>query len=471
MKITLLYPPISKEERYGSSLGSAGGRQIPLGLFYLAAYVRKHGYEVQAIDAEAEDLTTEACLDKIEAFGPDVLGVSSTTVAFHRALEVTQDFHKRHPDVFTIIGGPHPSSNPAHALSFGCFTCAAMGEGEESLRQLLARIEAKEDWRTIKGIAHCDGKGGVTINPSMPFISDLDELPFPAYDLIPDITVYTPPPSNYRDFPVANVITSRGCPNQCTFCDQNVFGRKLRQRSPKNIADELELLHNTYGIREIAFVDDTFTINLHRIPELFAILKERNISFSWSCMSRINTLTREAVHQMRETGCWRISFGIESGNKRILELIKKNINLEQVRTVLQWCREENIETSGFFIIGHPGETLETIEDTIRFAVSLPLTAMVTTINTPIPGSTQYAEYDKYGTLDKTDWAKFNYWRPVFIPYGLDQQTVMDKHKSFYRRFYFRPKIVLHFIKSFFSKHGLKRFWHLFRSLPYLLLGK
>lgn len=471
MKITILYPPISKEERYSSSLGSSGGRQIPLGIYYLAAYVRQCGHEVQAIDAEAEDLTAQECLEKIEAFGPDVLGISSTTVAFHRALEVTTLFVQAHPDVFTVIGGPHPSSNPEHTLGYSCFHCAVLREGEETLKELLECLETKKDWHGLDGIAYRDDAGKCIVNKHRAQIADLDSLPFPAYDLIPDISVYTPPPSNYRSFPVANIITSRGCPNQCTFCDQNVFGRRLRQRSPENIAEELLLLRNTYNIQEIAFVDDTFTINYSRIPQIFSILQKAGVSFTWSCMSRVNTLTREAVRQMREYGCWRISFGIESGDPEILKTIKKNISLEQVREVLQWCKEEHIETSGFFMVGHPGETKESMEKTIRFALSLPLSSMVTTINTPIPGSPQYAEADKYGTLDATDWAEFNYWRPVFIPNGLDQKQLLETHHSFYRRFYFRPRIVLVFLKSFFSKGGLKRLFYLIKSMPYLLFGK
>lgn len=451
VKVSIIYPPISREERFGTSLGHSGGRQIPLGIFYLAAYVRKHGHTVQVIDAEAENLTTDGCVKKITSFAPDVLGISSTTVAFHRAIELAKAYRAAHPDVFTVIGGPHPSSNIELTLRYDCFSCAVFGEGEETLGELLRCLAEGEEWRSLDGIAYRGNEGKVTINNRRKAIECLDSIPFPAYDLIPDITVYSPQPSKYRRFPVANIITSRGCPNQCSFCDQSVFGRTLRQRSPENIASEMQLLRNAYGIQEINFVDDTFTIGFQRIPKIFAILKDADIDFSWMCNSRINTLTREGVRQLREYGCWQVAFGLESGDAEILKKIKKNINLDQVREVLQWCRDEGIETSGFFMIGHPGETLESIERTMAFALSLPLSGLVASINTPIPGSPQYAEIKEYGSLDETDWTRFNLVRPVFIPKGLDEKMLLQKHRELYRRFYFRPHIIFSFLRSFFEK--------------------
>lgn len=471
MKLTLLYPPISNQERYSSSIGASGGRQIPLGIYYLAAYAREKGHTVQAIDAEAEGLTAKQCVEKISTFNPDVLGISSTTVSFHRALEVASLFHSICPETFLLLGGPHVSAAPEAALRDTCFTAGAIGEGEETLAELLDCIASEEDWRAINGIAYATGGGGVVVNSRRQPIKNLDLLPFPAYDLIPDIGIYTPPTYNYRDLPVTNIITGRGCPNQCTFCDQSIFGRTLRQRSPENIAAEIILLSKQYGIKEISFVDDTFTINFERVPRIFKILRDAGISLPWTCYSRINTITRNDIKAMREMGCWRISFGIESGDPEILKTIKKNIDINQVREVMRWCAEEKIETSGYFMLGHPGETRETIEKTISFALSLPMSVMSVTLNTPFPGSPQHSEWERYGTLDQTDWSSFNNWRPVFIPAGLDQELLLRKQKEFYRKFYFRPRIIFAYLKSFLRPNGFKRFWSLFKALPFLFLGK
>ncbi len=352
-------------------------------------------------------------------------------------------------------------------MSFPAFDFAVVGEGEATLEQLARTIAAGGELSAVEGIAFRQG-GELIVTPPRPPLMDLDSLPNPAYDLIPDLAVYTPPPCNYKKQPVASIITSRGCPNVCTFCDRAVFGQCLRQRTAAHIADEIEHLYHAYGVREIAFVDDTFTIRPARVRELFELLAKKEIAFPWTCMSRINTVDRDTLRFMGQHGCWHVSFGIESGKEEILRLIKKNISLDQVRRVVGWCRELGIHTKGFFIIGHPGETIETMEETIRFGIDLPLDDVVVTINTPIPGSQQHAEARQYGTLDETDWSKFNYWCPVFVPFGLTRELLLEKQKEFYRRFYLRPRILWRYGLSFLSPTGPRRFWSLCRTLPFLL---
>lgn len=467
MRVLLIYPPISKQERYSSAIGNAGGDQIPLGVFYLAAYLRAHGHEVMVVDGEARGLDCGQIAAIAEAFGPGLVGISSTTVAFHRALEVSEAIRQCRPDTPIVLGGPHVSSNASHAMSFSVFDYGILGEGEAALEELARVLETAGSPGDIPGLAWRDGEQ-LSINPPRKLQESLDLLPFPAYDLIPDLSVYRPPPCNYQKAPVVNVITSRGCPNQCTFCDRSVFGQRVRQRSAGNIAEEIALLVSTYGVREIAFVDDTFTIRPQRIRELFAILEEERISFPWTCMSRVDTVDEDLLRFMRDHGCWHISFGIESGNEAILQQIKKRISLPQARQVIGWCVKLGIRTKGFFIVGHPGETEETIEQTIRCALDLPLDDIVATLNTPIPGSPQYAEIEAWGTLDATDWSQFNYWRPVFVPKGLSHEMLLARHREFYRRFYFRPRILWRYFLSLFSPTGLQRLSSLVRSLPFVL---
>jgi radical SAM superfamily enzyme YgiQ (UPF0313 family) len=308
------------------------------------------------------------------------------------------------------------------------------------------------------------------VTPPREFIDDLDSLPFPAYDLIPDIQLYTPPPCNYQTLPVINMITSRGCPNQCSFCDHNIFGRKYRQRSAENIVGEIKQVRREYGIREIAFVDDTFLIDKKRIYRLFELLERERISFFWTCMSRINHTDYEFLKFLKSKGCWHISFGIESGDENILKAIKKNISLAQAEQVIAWCHELGIKTKGFFIMGHPGETLETMDKTIRLACRLKLDDIVATLNTPIPGSQQYAEADRYGSLDRTNWAEFNYWRPVFVPRGLTRELLLQKHREIYRKFYLRPRILWRYLGSFWGRGGGKRLWTVLRASLFMFHG-
>lgn len=467
MRVLLIYPPISKEERYSSAIGSAGGRQMPLGVFYLASYLRRRGHRIEVIDGEAENLSTDDILERAERFQPELVGISSTTVAFHRAVEVGREIKSRRPEWPIVLGGPHVSSNPTHAMSFSTFDYAIVGEGERPLSRLVEALERDEDLASVDGLIWRRGEKPF-VNPPAPQIENLDSIPFPAYDLSAGLSLYAPPPCNYKKLPVANVITSRGCPNQCTFCDRSVFGRTLRQRSAENVAAEIEYLWHEHNVREIAFVDDTFTLRPQRIRELFQILDRKGISFPWTCMSRINTVDEELLRLMRDRGCWHISFGIESGNEDILRRIKKNISLERARQVVQCCAKLGMRTKGFFIVGHPGETLETIEQTIDLALEMKLDDMVATINTPIPGSQQFREAAQYGSLDESDWSKFNYWRPVFVPRGLTRDQLLAKHREFYRRFYFRPRILWRYMLSFISPSGPRRLWALLRSLPYVL---
>lgn len=456
-KILLIYPPISSKERYSSEIGNSGGKQIPLGVYYLAAFLRERNYDAQVIDAEAQNLTTEDILCRIKQFAPDFIGISTTTVAFHRALETANAIKELYSTPI-IIGGPHPTANYTHAMSFPAFDYAVLREGEFSLYELCEALTNKTPLDSVGGIVYrsSEAENGLVKTNPREYIEDLDIVPFPALDLIPDINAYNPPPSNYKELPAISVITSRGCPSQCTFCDKNVFGNAYRKRSAENVFEEIKMLREKYGVREISFVDDTFLIDKQRVRTLFAMLKEAGIFIHWTCMSRITDVDREYLQFLKENGCWHISFGIESGDENILKTIKKPLVLNKVGSVVTWCRELSIKTKGFFIVGHPLETEETINKTIRYALSLKLDDVVCTINTPIPGSPQYARVSEFGTLDNTDWAEYNYWRPVFVPKGLSKELLLKKHKEFYRRFYLRPRVLFRYFLSFFGRGGLRR---------------
>jgi len=332
-----------------------------------------------------------------------------------------------------------------------------LGEGEFTLLELLQALNEGKTTENIAGLIFKTPIGNIELTNRREFIENLDAIPFPAYHLIDDISLYTPPPSNYKTLPVVNIITSRGCPGKCTFCDKNIFGDLCRKRSAENIVEEIKLLRNSYHVNELAFVDDTFLLDRKRVYRLFELLDEENIHFPWTCMSRINDVNEEYLTFLKKHGCWHISFGIESGNAEILQLIRKHISLQKTVDTISLCHRLGIKTKGFFIIGHPGDTLQTIDETIRFACRLKLDDIVVTLNTPIPGSQQFDETNKYGTLDKTDWNNFNYWRPVFIPTGLDQETLLKKHREIYRKFYLRPSKLWRYFLSFFGKGGGKRF--------------
>lgn len=465
-----MYPPITRLERYSSVIGSGGGLQIPLGIFYLASCLRDNGFEADVLDAEAGRLNYDDIIEYLRLGGFGVLGISTTTVAFHRSLELAQKVKTVLPETIIVVGGPHVSSQPTHPMEFDVFDFAVRNEGEETLVELMKVINTGGDLEKICGLIF-RRDGDIIVNEKRPYIEDIDTLPLPAYDLVADFKRYTPPPCNYKRLPVANIVATRGCPNQCTFCDNNTFGRKTRMRSAENIVAEIEMLVTYYGVREIAFVDDTLTIRPKRIYEIFDLTRSKGLQFPWTCMARINTVDENLLRYMKQNGCWHISFGIESGDQHILKEIRKNIKIEDVERVVSICHKLGILTKGFFIVGHPLETVETIDKTIDFARGLKLDDVVVTINTPIPGSYQFEHAREYGTLDDTSWLKFNYWNPVFIPHGLTEQVLLAKHKQFYRKFYLRPRILWRYFLSFLSPTGLKRLISLLLASRFLFTSR
>jgi radical SAM superfamily enzyme YgiQ (UPF0313 family) len=195
-------------------------------------------------------------------------------------------------------------------------------------------------------------------------------------------------------------------------------------------------------VREVAFLDDTFVLDKARLREIFENLRRDRTSVSWTCMTRVNNLDYETLKFMRDNGCWQIRVGIESGNRQVLEFIKKGITLEQVRNVAGWCASLGVRTTGFFMVGHHVDTRETVDETIRFALELPLSDVVVTVNTPIPGTESYELAREYGEYQEDDWTSLNYWSPVFVPRGLTRELLLQKQAEFYRRFYRRPRVLL-----------------------------
>jgi radical SAM superfamily enzyme YgiQ (UPF0313 family) len=464
----LIYPPITKRERYSSSIGSAGGSQPPLGVLSLAAWAREKGLHPRVIDGEASQRTAEDIAGEVAKIKPALVGVSATTVAFARAVEVAEAIRAATPATPIAVGGPHASALPENALGHDCFDYAIRGEGEHTLTELMDVIREDRDPGDVAGLAF-RRDGQIVVNPPRPRMEDLDALPYPAYDLLDDLEPYTPPPCNYRTLPVLSVVSSRGCPNACTFCDRSTFGRLLRQRSAESIADEILQLRHNFGVGEVAFLDDTFTINPRRIYDLFERLDAEGVRIWWTCMSRVDTVDYDLLKFMRDHGCWHISFGIESGSEEILRRIKKNIDLDKAERVITWCHELGIHTKGFFIIGHPGETAETIEQTIDLALRLPLSDIVATLNTPLPGSEQYTQAAADGLFADGDWSRFNCWNTVFVPEGLTSEQLHDLHRKIYRKFYFRPRIMCRYLRQTFTAGGMRRAWGIAKALPFLFV--
>lgn len=440
--ICLINPFITSVERYGKEIGDIGGHQMPLGIYYLAAALLQDGEKAEVIDAEALKLVHEDLAAKLKQSPPALIGITSTTVAFRNARSLAELLRRELPGVPIVIGGPHMTAMPEPTMRTGAFDYGIVREGEKAFSDLAAFLlhgrgslsEISNLWYTRDGV--------LTPPAKLEYIADIDTIPFPARQLCGDIGMYRPPVGAFKREPVMSIITSRGCPYQCMFCDNNTFGRKTRFFTAEYVVRELKELVGRYGAREIAFLDDTFVIDKKRLRRIFELLDAENIKFSWTCMTRANNLDFETLQFMAEKGCWQLRVGVESGNQAVLDFIKKGITLEQVRNVAAWCEKLKIQTTGFFMIGHHIDTPETIQQTIEFALSLPLTDVTATINTPMPGTESYEKARLYGTYDESDWTSLNYWTPVFVPKGLTREFMLEKQAEFYRRFYMRPGVLL-----------------------------
>lgn len=434
--------PLTLEERYGT-LAGAGNTLPSMGLLYLASVVRKNGYKTGVVEASSLGLSYEDALNQILSFSPDYIGITATTVSIFHAAKLAGKIKEKDKNIKVIIGGPHLTAVPKETMEmFPAFDYAVIGEGEETIVDLLRTLDNGCKIDDVKGIAYRYAQnGGVGINERRNLIDDLDTIPFPAWDILSDFPAgYYPVAIRCRKYPAAHLLTSRGCPHKCIFCDTSVFTKKYRAFSSEYILEMIKTLYHKYGIREILFEDDVFVIFKKRLIEICEGLLKENFKISWSCLGRANAVKPDILKLMKRAGCWQIGFGIESGDQKILDFAKKAITLEQVEEAVRWTKEAGIHTKGFFILGFPLETEESISNTINFSKKIMLDDISVNLMTPFPGSEIYNIADKYGKFNK-DWSKMNMLQSVFIPNGLSEDGLNFYNKKMLKEFYLRPRII------------------------------
>tara|TARA_Y100000294_G_scaffold175534_1_gene195861 strand:+ start:737 stop:2173 length:1437 start_codon:yes stop_codon:yes gene_type:complete len=441
-KINFLNPPITSEERYGK-LANIGNSLPPLGLTNLAAMCIEKGHDTKIIDAEALKLGYEETLNEIVKNRPDILGITSTTIAIYNAAKIADMVKNKMPDTKILIGGPHFTAEPEPTMKqFQSFDVGVIGEGDLTVIELLDSINDNKELHKVNGVIFREN-GSLLKTPTRHRIDNLDTLPKPAYHLLPDlIKYYSPPAHALKKFPGTSIITSRGCPSKCSFC-ANLFGTKFRGYSAEYVIKLVLWLMNDFGIKEINIVDDTFVVNKRRVKQVCDYLIEKNVDLSWACEAKVNFVNPEMLKIMKKAGCWQIAYGLETGSQQILDSIDKGTTIKQARDAIKWSKEAGIETRGFFMIGAPGETRDTIRETIDFIKDIDLDDFHVTFFTPYPGTAVYNRLSKNGST-KFDWKKMNFWQPIFIPPGLTGKDLAHFQKIMFRVFYFRPKIIIRY---------------------------
>ncbi len=475
IKTVLINPPLSAHEQAGA-LEEVENVMPPLGIGYIASVLEQNNFDVKIIDCRVLNIMFEDLVKILKSMKPDVIGVTATVLEIQKSIKFAEVIKKELPDSLLVLGGPHLTSSPLKTLEQSAFDIGVIAEGEYTLLEIVQKLSESKtgkltssELKDIKGIVYKD-KSHIKLTPPRPYIKDLDSLPFPARHLYPPLSKYRPVPASYTKLPLGHIITSRGCPGQCIFCDRKIFGNVFRARSPKNVADEIEQLIKVYKAKEIKFFDDTFTVNKKRVMEILAELKKRNLKFPWSCLTRVNCVDFELLKAMKEAGCWQIAYGLESGDQRMLDIMKKGITVEQNRNAVVWAKKAGINVRAFFVLGMPGETLESINKTIDFAKSLPIDVATFYMLTLYPGNELYDMVKEKGAILHEDYSQYNplidvnQTKLAYVPEGLTESQIKNLVSKAYKEFYFRPGYIIRQALSIRRWDQVVRYWRGFKAV-------
>jgi radical SAM superfamily enzyme YgiQ (UPF0313 family) len=472
--VVLINPPMSLEERYGKDMKRFGAVTEPLGIAYIAGYLESREIPVRIIDAPALNISVEAVVKDICHQRDRIVGISMLTPAYGVVKSLCFEIKKAYPDALIVLGGPHCTALPERTLEeIQAADIICFGEGELTMAEI-ALAEENKDLERIQGICFWkDGK--IRRTQTRPYVRYLDSIPPPARHLLPmekyHLTASRVSGGSY----CPTIIVARGCPFSCTYCSRT-FGRTFRAHSIERVIMEIDSLIDRYHVSQINIEADTLTVNKKFLHSLCRKLIETGINekLRWTCESRIDTVDEETLRLMKKAGCWQISYGVETGSQRLLDLINKSVTLEKVEEVFQLTKDIGIAIRGFFMLGLPSESREESLETVFFAKKLdPLWAQFT-ITVPYPGTKMFDDLDKSGQIRTYDWSKYNTWSGwkgedeiPFVPEGRSIEELIALQKKALRSFYIHPRVILRFLRSVKSFYDFRKyylgFWVLMKS--------
>ncbi len=414
----------------------------PLGLGYISSYLKKQGHEVKFIDALNLRMSHEEILKSVKDY--EVIGITVLTDFYLESKELTSILKGQGKTV--ILGGVHPTVLPRETLEETKTDFIVIGEGEETIAELISAIEKKKDFSKIKGIGYKKDKE-IIINPRRELIKDLDELPFPDWEAMdPKSYQKAPHGAIVKNFPVAPIMTSRGCPYECKFCvSPNFWLKKIRFRSPENVIKEIEYLTKIFGVKEIHFEDDNLTLRRDHAEKICNLIIEKELNISWATPNgiRADKVDEGILRLMKKAGCYSIVLGIESGNQKILDNIKKREKLEDIELAAKLAKKVGLITQGFFILGLPGETEETIQNSINFAKKIKLDRAHFMLLDLLPGSELWDEHKHEFTVD---FSKRSYQDVTWVPKTISREKLKEWQPKAFRKFFYRPRPILSVIR-------------------------
>jgi len=381
----------------------------PLGLCYIAASLERAGHDVGILDMNSHRVSDKAMVEQISQ--SPLVGIGGLVTEYAEVVRLVKVVKGADENKIVVLGGPLATTHSEELLVASGADVAVVGEGEQTIVELLGAIKQGSSKELIKGIVYRD-EVRVVAHPHRELETDLDSIPHPARHLL-DMSQYST--HHFTTFGIkvpkmksSTMITSRGCPYRCTFCDRNTAGLKWRARSPEDIVSEMRELRDDYDIHGFVFNDDTFVVNRKRVLDFCSLLKKELPDVSWYCNGRVNLMDEEMIEAVAGCGCVGLAYGIESGNQEILDSIHKQITLEQVERITALTKEHGIHATGYFMLGILGDTRQTIQETLDFAEKLDLDFYGFGITSPIPGTEMYAQAVEKGLVEKNkrleDWS-------------------------------------------------------------------
>jgi radical SAM superfamily enzyme YgiQ (UPF0313 family) len=468
MRIALVHPAGSNWLVGGRDLAATANRMAPLGLLSIAAYLEREGHRVFVHDGLGPGAAAgvKRNVEQILGCDPQLVGFSATTSGFLDGWAMAAALKAARPEIRTVFGGVHVSALGATLLErFPEIDCLCPGEGEATL----AALAAGEEPERIDGLIWRRGEAVVLNAPRAP-LPDLDALPFPAYEKLAGFPRgYNLPLFSYVGFPGATLVTSRGCPYRCSYCDRSVFGKSYRFNSAGYIYEHLRHLRTRFGVRHVNIYDDLFTADRRRIAELCGLLTDRPLGLQFNCAVRTGHTDQELLGMLREAGCLMVSLGVESGDAGMLERHKAGVTLEGVRETVAQIRAAGLRVKGLFMIGLPGETEDSIRRTGDFILSLDLDDMNLAKFTPFPGAPLWETIRQEGDFEE-DWQQMNCLNFVFVPRGIASRERLDGlYNEQVKRFYTSPAWRKRFRARLWQhRHSL---WYMARHLPAFLSAR
>jgi len=434
-KILLINPPM--EELYKEAkVKDSVPHYPPLNLLIIGRPLLDNNHRVKLIDLNYKNFNDFK--KEIETFKPTHIGITFTTPLYSQILKITKIIKTIDEDIIIVAGGVHITSLPKQTLEESKIDIGVIGEGEETFLEILTK-----PLKEIKGIVY-KKEGKVIMNERRPLIKDLDNIPFPAYELI-DIQTYKVPHTYCKKNPVGVIETSRGCVYGCVYCNKSVFGRNFRIKSPIKVIEEVKKLIKI-GYKEIHILDDGFTTDMGRAKKICELLLKEKIKLYWNCPNgiRADRVNKELLKVMKDAGFYRVSFGVESGSQRILDNIKKGETLDVIKNAFKLCKKLGIETTAFFMFGLPGETEKDIKTSIKFAKEINPDIAKFDIMIPLPSTPIFDKWKSKGIIISTRWDDYGFYKgnKVYEHPNLSWRVMRRYLNKAYKSFYFSPKFLI-----------------------------